>query len=362
MSAFITHGSGLLLGALLGFVLQRGRFCITGAFREVWTSGRTRWLTAYLIAIAVSSVGFFTLLQFNLVKDSDTPLTPLATVSGSLIFGVGIVLAGGCATGTYYRAGEGLIGSWLALISYAASAAIMKKGILRSINDGLQGAYNTRLTTVYEALGITPWLFVSVLVGGVAWLTWRHIHAERDLKVASLPPLRSGLAHLLFEKPWHPFMTAALIGAIATLAYPLSYSAGRESGLGITTPSANLAHGLIAGDLTELTDWGTLLVVGIIIGSYIAAKASGEFRLRVPDSGTLVKALLGGLAMGIGASLAGGCTIGGSLVGSAELSLNGFLSFAGFFTGVGLAAKFFLKPGRKTLAPSTSHATAATAH
>ena len=57
MSTLITHGSGLLLGALLGFILQRGRFCVTGAFREVWTSGRTRWLTAYLIAIAMSSIG-----------------------------------------------------------------------------------------------------------------------------------------------------------------------------------------------------------------------------------------------------------------------------------------------------------------
>lgn len=82
MTTLITRGSGLLLGALLGFILQRGRFCVTGAFREVWTSGRTRWLTAYLIAIAMSSIGFFTLLQFGLVKDSDTPLTPLATTIG----------------------------------------------------------------------------------------------------------------------------------------------------------------------------------------------------------------------------------------------------------------------------------------
>ena len=156
MSTLITHGSGLLLGALLGFILQRGRFCVTGAFREVWTSGRTRWLTAYLIAIAVSSIGFFTLLQFDLVKDSDTPLTPLATTIGSLIFGAGIILAGGCATGTYYRAGEGLIGSWLALITYAVSAAMMKKGVLRPVNDGLQNANNTGLTTLYGAPGRTP--------------------------------------------------------------------------------------------------------------------------------------------------------------------------------------------------------------
>ncbi len=349
MTQFLLLGSGLLLGALLGFVLQRGRFCVTGALREVWTSGRTRWLTAFLIAIAVSSVGFFILRDLGVVHDSGEPLTPLATVIGGLIFGVGIVLAGGCATGTYYRAGEGLIGSWLALIAYAISAAAMKRGILQPLDQGLREVNDTGLTTAYALLGITPWLLVVVLVAGVGWLAWRHIQADRGLKVATLPPQRSGLAYWLFEKPWHPFVTAVLVGLIAIAAYPLSYATGRDSGLGITTPSANLAYGIVAGDTKALANWGTLLVVGIIIGSYIAAKASGEFRLRVPDAATLVKSLVGGLAMGIGASLAGGCTIGNALVGSAELSLNGFLAFGSFFLGVGIAAKVFLRPKTKAL-------------
>ena len=77
------------------------------------------------------------------------------------------------------------------------------------------------------------------------------------------------------------------MGLIAIAAYPLSYAAGRTSGLGITGPSSNLAYGIIAGDVTAITNWGSLMVVGIIIGSYIAAKASGEFRLRVPDAPTM---------------------------------------------------------------------------
>ena len=45
----------------------------------------------------------------------------LGTIIGAFIFGIGIVLAGGCATGTWYRAGEGLIGSWVALVLYAVT-------------------------------------------------------------------------------------------------------------------------------------------------------------------------------------------------------------------------------------------------
>ncbi|WP_269134511.1 YeeE/YedE thiosulfate transporter family protein, partial [Mediterraneibacter faecis] len=59
---------------------------------------------------------------------------------------------------------------------------------------------------------------------------------------------RKGLAHLLFEKRWHPFFTAVLIGLIAILAWPLSEATGRMDGLGITTPTANLLQFLVTGD------------------------------------------------------------------------------------------------------------------
>lgn len=354
--------SGLLVGAALGFVLQRGRFCVTGALREVWTSRSTRWLTAYLIAIAVSSIGFFLLRDLGVVHDSTTELSPLATIIGALVFGFGIVLAGGCATGTYYRSGEGLIGSWLALIMYVLSAAAMKHGILAPVNDGLKDANTLPVTTAHSLLGISPWILVAVLVAVTGWLTARHLARERKLVIATLPPQRTGLAHWLFEKPWHPFVSAVLVGLIGIAAYPLSYAAGRESGLGITTPSSDLAVGLVTGDASRLFGWGPLLLVGIIAGSFVAAKASGEFRLRVPDETQMVKSLLGGTAMGVGASLAGGCTIGGSLVGSAEMSLNGWLSFLGFFLGVGLAAKLFLRPPAKQLRTSAPANTAAPVH
>lgn len=355
MSPLLTHGSGLLLGAALGFVLQRGRFCVTGAFREVWTSGRTRWLTAYLIAIAVLSVGFFLLLGAGIVNAPSSQLPAVATTVGALIFGVGIVLAGGCATGTFYRSGEGLIGSWLALIMYAVSAAAMKYGVLAPINSGLREP-TLPMVSVHDTLGISPWLLVVPFVAFVGYLTWRHLRAERGLKVATLPPQRTGLEHLLFEKPWHPFATAIVFGLIAIAAFPLSYSAGREGGLGITTPSANLAYGLVAGDVAKLVDWGTLLIIGIILGSFIAAKASGEFRLRVPDTRQMVRSLTGGVLMGVGASWAGGCTIGASLVGAAQFQWNGWLAFGGFFLGVGIAAKIFLRP--KTSAPAGTSAPA----
>ena len=53
--------TGLLLGLVLGFVFQRGRFCVTGAFRDLFTIRSTRWLTAFMVIVAVQSVGVFAL-------------------------------------------------------------------------------------------------------------------------------------------------------------------------------------------------------------------------------------------------------------------------------------------------------------
>ncbi|MWT91339.1 YeeE/YedE family protein, partial [Escherichia coli] len=84
------------------------------------------------------------------------------------------------------------------------------------------------------------------------------------------------------------FVTAVLIGLIALLAWPLSEATGRMFGLGITSPTANIlqflvAEFLVAGDVKYI-NWGVFLVLGIFVGSFIAAKASREFRVRAADA------------------------------------------------------------------------------
>lgn len=91
-----------------------------------------------------------------------------------------------------------------------------------------------------------------------------------------------------------------------------------------------------------------MLILGLLIGSYIAAKASGEFRLRVPSATTLVKSIAGGILMGVGASLAGGCTIGNAMVKTAEFSYQGWIAFGFMILGVGVAARLTIRPTAPT--------------
>lgn len=338
--------SGLLIGAALGFVLQRGRFCVTGAFRDVWIAKNTWWLSALFVAIAVQSVGVWLLDALGVITLSSPDFPWLATVLGGFVFGFGIVLAGGCATGTYYRAAEGLVGSWFALLFYALFAAVAKSGPLGGVTAALRGVTVEGHSTIHGTLHVSPWVLVVLLVAGTAlWV--RHHLAKPRLKVATLPPERTGLAHVLFEKAWNPFVTAALVGVVAVAAWPASWATGREFGLGVTTPSANLVSYLTTGDV-ELVDWGVFLVLGIFAGSLVAALGSNEFKVRVPDARTIVRSIAGGALMGVGAAWAGGCTIGNGLVETSLFSWQGWVGLVVMILGVGAAAKLFIAPRRST--------------
>lgn len=91
--------TGLLCGALLGFVMQRGRFCLTGGFRDMYLTKDNRMFYALLIAITVQSIGVFALIQLGLVEFSAGSFHWLATVVGSFLFGIGIILAGAVPPG-----------------------------------------------------------------------------------------------------------------------------------------------------------------------------------------------------------------------------------------------------------------------
>ena len=96
--------TGLLCGILLGFVMQRGRFCITGAFRDMYVTKNNKMFVALLLAITVQSIGFFLLKEIGVLNvDPAENFAFLAVIIGAFVFGIGIVLAGGCATGPCCR-------------------------------------------------------------------------------------------------------------------------------------------------------------------------------------------------------------------------------------------------------------------
>ncbi|MDO5088450.1 MAG: YeeE/YedE thiosulfate transporter family protein [Leptotrichiaceae bacterium] len=113
-----------IFGIAFGMILQRSRFCFTAAFRDPVLTGSTSLTRAVLLAISIGTVGF-TAISFGSVLsggkpvglDSVEPLSVLIIIGG-IIFGIGMVIAGGCASGTLMRFGEGFEMQWVSFIFF----------------------------------------------------------------------------------------------------------------------------------------------------------------------------------------------------------------------------------------------------
>ena len=327
--------TGLLTGIVFGAVLQRGRFCVTGMLRDIFLNKTWRGFTALLILISVHAFGLTLLTGTGVLSPEINDFKPVAVIVGGFIFGLGIILSGGCASGTWYRSAEGLVGSWIALLFYGLSAAAMKSGPLAGANDWFK-QWSLPVTTIHGALHISPWILVAVL-WVVTFLLWRHYRA----KDAGSPKVDLGQAW--YAKPLNMNVAAIGVGIIGTVGFVLSAESGRNGGLGITTPTADIVRWTATGDSARM-NWGTLLVIGLLVGAFIAAKTAGEFRVRVPDAQTATRAIWGGIMMGVGASLAGGCTVGNGMVETSLFSFQGWVSLFFMALGVGAGARLWLKP------------------
>lgn len=354
--------SGLVVGALLGFVMQRTRFCLAGGFRDMYVQKNNKMFYALLIAITVQSIGLLILTSTGMVQIPESTYPIIGTVIGSFIFGIGIILSGGCATGTWYRAGEGLIGSWLALIAYAFTSAATKFGILLPLMNGLNKP-TTVNTSMSQTTGIPTWVWVALLtIITVIFVTKTLRKPKPKFAVPKLKQKFTGVRHYLFEKKYHPFVAAIAVGLIALLAWPVSETTGRMYGLGITTPSANIIQFLVTGD-TKLIDWGVFLVLGIFLGSYIAARGSREFKWRLPDKKTIRNSVIGGICMGFGASVAGGCSIGNGLVETATMSWKGWIALVSMILGAWFMSYFiFIRPMKKAQSASQTEKNTISSH
>ncbi len=158
--------------------------------------------------------------------------------------------------------------------------------------------------------------------------------------------------YLFSSELWSPYVVGAGIGVLLWLGFLLSNKA-----IGCSTAYARtsgMAEKFVRGDkvkekpyykkfIPEI-DWEWMLVLGIVVGALISSLLSGSFRIEmVPQVwedtfGTslilrYVGALIGGILLGFGARMAGGCTSGHGISGTSQLSVGSWLAFLFFFIG-----------------------------
>lgn len=122
----VTEGAAwyFVTGLAFGYILQRSRFCFTASMRDPYLTKSTTLTRAVLVAFAITTIGFtaikFGYFQAGLPIPGMGYVVPisLATAAGALMFGTGMVIAGGCASGTLMRVGEGFFMNMISFVFF----------------------------------------------------------------------------------------------------------------------------------------------------------------------------------------------------------------------------------------------------
>jgi len=357
--------TALPIGFLFGFFLQKGDLCGASAFSEVLLMRDVRKLWGLWVAIVTGAVVFAALDLLGWVQLNPKPFLWASYLVGGILFGFGMVLCGGCISGTLYKAGAGHLNSIVALAGLPLGIAVAEYGALAPFNHWLRQfkfpASQAPALTIPSLLGWPFWLVAVVL----AVVTFA-IHYRWFRK----PPAKRAFWDWLGARNWRPWQAGLPIGLLGGPAYLSSAASGRNYPLGVTHGVLGIAV-LAADQPVELVYqppsptgvkpheangpkagaelprkrvnlWLVLLVSSLVPGAWFSAWLADSARLIHKPAEQVLVSLAGSLLTGAGASIATGCVIGNILSGVALLSV-GMVFFAAVVIAANwLATRWYL--------------------
>ncbi|WP_345816054.1 YeeE/YedE family protein [Paraburkholderia sp. PREW-6R] len=336
-----------IVGALLGVSLYHAAFGFTSAWRVFIADGRGAGLRAQMLMLALGVLLFFPVLAAGTLFGRPVVglVAPAGTsvLVGAFMFGIGMQLGGGCASGTLYTVGGGSTRMIVTLAAFVAGSVVATAHM--PFWTALPSLKPVSLVT---ALGAGWAITLNLaLFAGIAALTML-IERRRHGKLVS-EPARPAHASPWLYGPW-PLLAGAI--ALALLNFATLALSGRPWGitsafalwgakllaaLGVDVASwpywaAHANAGALAAPVTH--DVTTVMDIGIVLGAMTAAALAGRYApaWRVPTR-SLIAAVVGGLLLGYGARLAYGCNIGAYFSGIVSGSLHGWLWLAAAFAG-----------------------------
>ncbi|MFP4251673.1 MAG: YeeE/YedE family protein [Guyparkeria sp.] len=353
-----------LVGLAFGAIAAATRYCNTGAVSDWVLTGDPGRMRAWLLSIAVAVIGV-ALLETGGVLDLDQTRVNyrgaefpwLRYLLGGLLFGIGMVLAGGCTTKTLVNIGSGDMKSLWAYAVVGLTAAVLlywpegrwfidqtlawPQLSLEAVSIEHQdvGALLAGIT----ALGsLEHWRLATALLvaaGLVAWL-WRMDHGRRMRRADVIGGLGIGLV-ITAGWLWTGSAAGQALMSEAALAFDPPKGTGTQS-LSFVAPAAEALR-LAESPALELVTFGIVAMLGVILGAGFWAVARGHFRLQGFRSWSQFATYsAGGLLMGTGGIIAMGCSVGQGLSGSSTLALGSLIALGGIVLGAFVTLKVML--------------------
>ena len=332
---------GLVIGFVFGFIVVRSNFCTMGSISDILSFGDYRRFRTWLLAIAVAILGVQLLHAAGAVDLTRSMyLAPgfnwLGNILGGLLFGFGMVFAGGCATRNLARAGSGDLRSLIVLVVMGIFAYMTIGGLFGPVRAEMQqltqidlSGLNVETQGMGELLARFTGLGASMAAGIVAALLVGallvYCFSDKAFRSAPMHIAAGLIMGLCIVAGW----------ALTGLAYDeFAGSVQAPISLSYVRPSGDTLEYLMRFTANMTPSFGVASLLGALAGAFTAARIAGQFNLATfADTGDTLRNLFGAVLMGIGGVLALGCTIGQGITGMSTLAIGSLVAFVSIVVG-----------------------------
>lgn len=353
--------SGLaVVGSLTGFLMHRSDFCMAGAFRDVFLFKSLRLVRPLVLLVTLTALFFEFCRLAGVLPVYPFPwFGPPTGVNffGGMVFGFGMVLAGGCVVGVLYKLGGGSLLALVALLGLLSGSALYAELHAWWVPLARQTAFATGAETLPQWLGIPatgPVLVLAGLGGFCCWRWWQTGHWARRNAAQGFIPLWATACGLAVLNTGAVLLCGLPMGVTTTYAKAVAWLEawlvpGHVASLAYFTATP-VRHALPldgvlrsggAGPHFDIVAMVQMpLIAGILGGAWLSARLLDEFRIvwKLPFVQVLL-AFAGGILMALGSRMSPGCNVWHLWGGLPLLTMQSLLFAGGLLPGAWLGGK-----------------------
>ncbi|MEP2147101.1 MAG: YeeE/YedE family protein [Paracoccaceae bacterium] len=317
----------LAVGLLFGAAAQHSRFCLRSATIEFserrWGVSIATWFVAFSAAVAsVHLLVVVAYLDISEARQIAATGSLSGAIIGGLLFGSGMILARGCASRLLVLSATGNLRAIVTGLVLTLTAQASLRGVLAPTRETLSslwtitGGSSRDLLSYVEVSPKVVFFVASLSLFISMWFAWNRRCNISRIIAALLVGFAVGLGWL------GTFLVAQA-----------SFEVVAISSITFTGPSADTLMGLINERSLPL-GFGSGLVPGVFLGAFAMAFLAKEAHIqRFEPEMPMERYLVGGVLMGFGSMLAGGCAVGAGMSGGSIFALTAWLALLSMWIG-----------------------------
>ncbi|MDG1737919.1 MAG: YeeE/YedE family protein [Paracoccaceae bacterium] len=324
---------GLIIGIVFGFIVYRTNFCTMGSISDILSFGDYKRFRAWLLASATAIIGVALLergeiADMNMSMYQTTSLAWGGHIVGGLLFGFGMVFAGGCVSRNLVRAGGGDLRSIVVLMFTGVFGYMTIGGLLGPLRVALFTPMTADLSESMDDQRI------GSLVSSITGLGWDIANLVTIIVIAG-----GILVYCFMDKDFRNSGNHMIAGigiglcvvagwALTGLTYDEFADNPQLISLSYVRPSGDTLDYLMRYTALGAPNFGVVTLAGAMIGGFIGALSRGRLHLTTfADQSDSIRNMFGAALMGIGGVLALGCTVGQALTGFSTLAIGSLITF-----------------------------------